>query len=62
MKIFSFLKSIYQAYVTALMESHEIEKAVKLFPRVYTRPKQWDDQILDFMQRNELDVSKKNDS
>jgi hypothetical protein len=32
---------------------------VKLFPRVYTTPKEWEEQILFFIQRNELDVSKK---
>ena len=41
------------------MDSNQTEKAVGLFPRVYTTAKEWEDQILAFIQRNELDVNKK---
>jgi hypothetical protein len=49
-------KSVYRAYVESLIENGETEKAVKLFPRVYTTPKEWEEQISAFIKRNELDV------
>jgi hypothetical protein len=44
------------------MDDNQTEKAVALFPRVYTTPKEWEEQILAFIQRNQLDVSKKTDN
>ncbi len=41
------------------MDSRQTEKAVILFPRVYTTPQEWEEQILSFIQRNQLDVSEK---
>ncbi|CAF1151020.1 unnamed protein product [Rotaria sordida] len=49
-------QSVYRAYVKSLMDTNETEKAVKLFPSVYTTPQEWTEQILTFIQRNELDI------
>ncbi|CAF3876112.1 unnamed protein product [Rotaria magnacalcarata] len=49
-------QTIYLAYVKSLMEANQKEKAVELFPRVYTTSKEWEEQILTFIQRNELDL------
>ncbi|CAF3554410.1 unnamed protein product [Rotaria sp. Silwood1] len=49
-------QSVYQAYVKSLMDTNETEKAVKLFPTVYTTSQEWAEQILTFIQRNELDI------
>ncbi|CAF4220284.1 unnamed protein product, partial [Rotaria sp. Silwood2] len=46
---------VYRAYVKSLMDANETEKAVKLFPSVYTTSQEWAEQILIFIQRNELD-------
>ena len=43
----------------SLIDSNQTEKAVKLFPRVYTTSQEWEEQILSFIQRNELDVNKR---
>ncbi|CAF2728823.1 unnamed protein product [Rotaria sp. Silwood2] len=47
---------VYRAYVKSLMDANETEKAVKLFPSVYTTSQEWAEQILIFIQRNELDI------
>jgi hypothetical protein len=39
------------------MKSKETDKAVKLFSNVYKTSQEWEDQVLAFIQRNELDVS-----
>jgi hypothetical protein len=36
-----------------------MKKAVELFPLIYTTSSEWEDQILSFIQRNELDVNEK---
>ncbi len=43
-----------------LIDNDETEKAVKLFPLVYTTSAEWQEQILSFIQRDQLDVSSKN--
>jgi hypothetical protein len=54
-----FFKSVYRAYVKFLIDNDETEKAVKLFPLVYTTSAEWQEQILSFIQRDQLDVSSK---
>ncbi|CAF1014022.1 unnamed protein product [Adineta steineri] len=49
-------QSVYLAYVTSLMGNKEIEKAVKLFPLVYKTAEEWEEQILLFIERDQLDM------
>ncbi|CAF4148596.1 unnamed protein product, partial [Adineta steineri] len=49
-------QSVYLAYVTSLMGNKEIEKAVKLFPLVYKTAQEWEEQILLFIERDQLDM------
>ena len=48
---------MYLAYVTSLMGNNETEKAVKLFSLVYKTAEEWEEQILLFIERDQLDVS-----
>ena len=45
--------------MTSLIEKNETEKAVKLFSRVYKTPQEWEEQILAFIERKQLEVSQK---
>ena len=51
-------KSVYRAQIKSLIDNNETEKAVKLFPDVYTTAKEWEEQVLLFIQRNQLDVNR----
>jgi tetratricopeptide (TPR) repeat protein len=53
----SFLQSIYRAEAKYLMDRGETREAVKLFPNIYKTSNDWEDQILSFIQRHELDVN-----
>jgi tetratricopeptide (TPR) repeat protein len=52
-----FLKSVYRAYVQSLIDKNETEKAVELFARVYKTSQEWEEQVLAFIERRQLDVS-----